>query len=175
MTRLGDVLDSQQRQTLSANLAARSVAAVTEAGLNAIVLTGDAAVTKWASERCTVVPDDGGGLSIAVTSAVKRHALPDWLVLHADLPCITSNHIKQFSDAASGGGAAIAPSLDGGTNVIAGTGPFAFTYGPGSFHANLARMPYAAISARWELSLEIDTPSQFAALAGLGLAPSLTP
>ncbi|MCZ7533485.1 MAG: NTP transferase domain-containing protein [Acidimicrobiia bacterium] len=179
MTRLDSVLDQDQRRSLSIRLAERSVDAAIDAGLETIVLTGDADVTAWASKRCAVASDDGGGLSIAVTNAVKRHARPDWLVLHADLPCIDGDHIRRFSETASadgvyGGGAAIAPSLDGGTNVIAGTGPFDFTYGPGSFHTNLAGMPHAKISTHRALSLEIDTPSHFAALVVLGLVPSLT-
>lgn len=174
MTRLDSVLTSDQRRSLSINLAARAVAAATEAGLNTTVLTIDTAVAEWASGRCAVVSDDGVGLSIAVTNAVKQHAKPDWLVLHADLPCIDGEHLKTFSDTADECGAAIAASVDGGTNVIAGTGPFDFTYGPGSFHTNLAAMPHARISTSWAVSLEIDTPSHFAALVDLGLAPSLT-
>ncbi|KAA3640696.1 MAG: hypothetical protein DWP92_02525 [Armatimonadetes bacterium] len=175
MTRLESVLDPEQRRSLSIGLAGRSVDAAIDAGLETLVLTGDTEVAAWASERCAVAVDDGGGLSIAVTNAVNRHAQPEWLVLHADLPCIDGDHIRRFSTLATECGAAIAPSLDGGTNVIAGAGPFDFTYGPGSFHANLAGMPHARISAHWALSLEVDTPSHYAAVVGLGLVPRLTP
>lgn len=174
MTRLAGVLEPDQRRSLSISLATRAVNAATTARLQVIVVTSDLAVQEWALGRCDVVADVGVGLSSVVTNAVQHHALPEWLVLHADLPCVDADHLGRFAETASRDGAAIVPSLDGGTNVIAGTGPFEFVYGPGSFHANLARMPRARVSASSALSLEIDTPGQFAALVGLGLAPSLT-
>lgn len=174
MTRLAGVLTTDQRRSLSLNLATRAVDAASAAGLHVIVVTSEPEVREWAIGRCDVAADDGVGLSRVVTNAVAQHALPDWLVLHADLPCVDADHLGRFAEAAARDGAAIAPSLDGGTNVIAGTGPFEFVYGPGSFHANLASMPGARITASSALSLEIDTPEHFAALVGLGLAPSLT-
>ena len=54
----------------------------------------------------------------------------------------------------------LAPSRDGGTNLIAGTGHFAFAYGPGSFVRHIAAAAGAAplVLIRTGLAVELDTP-----------------
>jgi len=81
-----------------------------------------------------------------------------WAVIHADLPLVTVEDLAAFFGAMAGG-AAIAPSHDGGTNVIgAGLAEFRFQYGPGSFHRHLAAVPGARVVCRPNLALDLDTP-----------------
>jgi 2-phospho-L-lactate guanylyltransferase (CobY/MobA/RfbA family) len=120
-----------------------------------------------------VVPDSGDGLSRAVEAAIAEHSLSDWAVVHADLPFVTSAALETFLTAADASGAALAPSVDGGTNVIAATGPFRFSYGAGSFHRHLARMQNAAVVSCPELAIEIDTEAHLNAVRSRPLPSSL--
>jgi 2-phospho-L-lactate guanylyltransferase (CobY/MobA/RfbA family) len=60
-------------------------------------------------------------------------------------------------------GRAIAPSADGGTTALAGSGPAVFTYGPGSFRRHLGRFPEAGIVIRTGLLHDVDSYSDLAA------------
>jgi 2-phospho-L-lactate guanylyltransferase (CobY/MobA/RfbA family) len=138
------------------------------------VLTSDPGVTAWAAQNdVRVLIDAGGGLSAAVTSGVAEHAEHEWLVMHADLPLVTATALTQLADSASRHRFALAPSLDGGTNVIAGSGPFPFSYGPGSFHRHLASVPSAAVVSSPALSVEIDTEMHLRSLGSHRLPSSL--
>jgi 2-phospho-L-lactate guanylyltransferase (CobY/MobA/RfbA family) len=108
-----------------------------------------------------------------VTSAISEHALPDWLVTHADMPFVTAHALSSLADAASGSGHALAPGVDGGTNVIAGTGPFRFSYGPGSFHRHLSLVPAAVVISDPALAVEIDTEMHLRSVRNRPLPSSL--
>lgn len=175
MTRLGLSLDSRQRSDLSIMLATRSLSAASHAGLMVTVVTADAAVTRWAQDLgVTVAPDEGNNLSEATAHHVATLGSEPWLVLHADLPAVDETAVRLVADAADLRLTALAPSLDGGTNVLASTGPFPFAYGPGSFHRHLAASPGATVVVDPRLALEVDTPAHVRTLGTLGLLPSLT-
>lgn len=175
MTRLSPSLGAPQRRDLSIVLALRSVAAASDAGLRVTVLTADDAVSLWAADiGVSVARDRGDDLSEAVAHHVATLDLEPWLVLHADLPAVDGAAIKRVADASERAMTALAPSLDGGTNVIASAGPFPFAYGPGSFHRHLAARPTAEIVVDRRLALEVDTPDHVRTLGTLGLLPSLT-
>jgi 2-phospho-L-lactate guanylyltransferase (CobY/MobA/RfbA family) len=142
--------------------------------MSPIILTSDAAVRTWAAgSGVRVVTDSGIGLSSSVTSAVSEHALPDWLVTHADMPFVTAHALSNLADAASGSGHAMAPGVDGGTNVIAGRGPFRFSYGPGSFHRHLSLAPAAVVISDPALAVEIDTEMHLRSVRNRPLPSSL--
>jgi 2-phospho-L-lactate guanylyltransferase len=176
MTRLSEILPPDERTGLSRELADRAMSAVADTSMTPTVVTSDALVKAWATGHGVgVVADLGDGLSACVTSAVSDHALSGWLVTHADLPFVTADALSSVSAAASAAGHALAPSVDGGTNVIAGSGPFRFSYGPGSFHRHLAMVPSAAVLTDPALAVEIDTEMHFVSIRNLPLPPSLRP
>jgi 2-phospho-L-lactate guanylyltransferase len=174
MTRLEGILQPEERRDLSRDLADLALAAVAGTTMSPIVLTSDGTVRMWA-DRCgvRVMADSGGGLSASVTSAISEHALPDWLVTHADMPFVTADALSNLAEAASGSGHALAPSIDGGTNAIAGTGAFRFSYGPGSFHRHLSLAPAAAVISDPALAIEIDTEMHLRSVRNLRLPSSL--
>jgi 2-phospho-L-lactate/phosphoenolpyruvate guanylyltransferase len=88
-------------------------------------------------------------------------------VLHADLPLLAARDLTE-SWRASVGRTVIAPAHDGGTSLLAGTGPFPFSYGPGSFHRHLRAAPGAAVVVRPGLALDLDTVGDLRVALGLG-------
>ncbi len=173
MTRLSGVLSPPQRVRLSTNLAEQTIAVSHTAGFRPVVLTSDPGVTTTArSNGAHVVGDDGTGLTGAVTAAVRDLDGP-WIVVHADLPLLDSDVLAQVARTADERGHAVCPSIDGGTNVFAGTGQLDFSYGPGSFTRHLAMVPSAGVIADRRTALEVDTPGHLAALRSLRLVSSL--
>ena len=71
--------------------------------------------------------------------------------------------------AAADRGPALAPSYDGGTNVVAGTtSSFRFHYGPGSFRRHLAAAPTATVIVTPGLALDLDAPRDLERARRLG-------
>lgn len=175
MTRLGGRLDADERAALTSTLAARVLRAGAEAGLEPWVVTSDRQVGTWAQDRSfPVVNDPGMGLDAAADAGVCAVGDGPWLVVHADLPLVDASALSRAASILDTG-AVIVPSIDGGTTVIGGTGPFAFSYGPGSFHRHLARRPAAVVWIDPALMIDIDTIAHLDALVTLGSMPSLSP
>jgi 2-phospho-L-lactate guanylyltransferase (CobY/MobA/RfbA family) len=85
-----------------------------------------------------------------------------WIVLHADLPLLTGPELEAVETTRVDRGWAIAPSADGGTTALGGSGPAVFTYGPGSFRRHLGRFPEAGIIVRTGLLHDVDSYSDLA-------------
>jgi 2-phospho-L-lactate guanylyltransferase len=167
MTRLTSVLDPQQRSVLARRLASGVLEAVSGAGLHTIVITSSDDVARWAHRNTATVHEDPQmGLSEAISACVLSIRSAPWLVIHADLPLVTPQAITAVAEA-SRSASVLAPSYDGGTTVIAGQGPFPFSYGVGSFQRHYASAPGARIIVSPELSIDIDTKQ------GLKLIPEL--
>ncbi len=167
MSRLSSVLGTDERQLLSRVLCTRAATEASEAGLRTIVVSSSHAVAEWAADLgLDVLPDPGGGLTSAVASAVTTLEGLPWIALHADLPLVTASALRNVADLADNG-TVLVPSHDGGTNVIASTGTFAFAYGPGSFHRHFVEAPDATIVSNAELSIDIDTETQLSAFPDL--------
>ncbi len=174
MSRLEGVLTPSQRRKLSLVLCKAAISAAREAELDIVVISSSPEVADWAEHHdLTIWRDPGNGLSGAASSAVDRLGSDPWIVLHADLPLVTAPALERVAEA-SLRTAVLVPSHDGGTNVIACTGPFPFDYGPGSFHRHLAAIPTATIISTPELSIDIDSPAQLAAFPELAEPPSLS-
>ncbi len=157
---MADDLSEGARSSLGRALAARTAALAVEAGLIPVLVAGDAEVAEWALlEGFPSIPDPGGGLDAAAGAGADwaGEAASDWVVLHADLPLLTTHELEELVEALSRHRAVIAPSADGGTSALGAPGPMAFSYGPGSFHRHLARCPEAAIISRTGLLHDIDT------------------
>ncbi len=171
MTRLSGHLESEERKKLSRELADRTVRAALDANTRVSVITADVTVQQWAiaSGVGVISERDSQGLDAAATAGVEEAGDDPWLVIHADLPAIESDDV-QASLQAIGGGHVLAPSHDGGTSLIGGTGPdFPFQYGPGSFRRHLAAIDgEATVLVRLGLALDLDHPRDLEALRRLG-------
>jgi 2-phospho-L-lactate guanylyltransferase len=167
MTRLSGSLTPEQRSHLASALASCVINAITDAGLRPIVITSAGDVLFWC-EQMTIdtCEDPGTGLSGAARAGVSTVGLAPWLMIHSDLPLITPRAIENVA-AVCASTPVIVPSYDGGTTVIASRGPFAFSYGIGSFQRHFASEPTATILCSPELSIDIDTER------GLALVPEL--
>lgn len=156
MTRLATALDTRSRRSLSRSLAGSLVDTADRVGLPCRVVTSDPVVADWAAARgCRVIRDPATGLDGAAvegTSSADR-----WIFAHADLPLVTASALALVVEA-SNDSTVLVPSLDGGTNVIAATGSFPFSFGPGSFHRHLAAVPTATVICSAELSCDLDEP-----------------
>ncbi len=153
--RLGAVLDSGSRRRLGKAIAARTARCAAETGADVRIVTGDDGVAAWADRLGFQVLEEpaGGGLDGAA-GAVAAAAADAWAVVHADLPLLSS---RELTMALATPGPALAPAHDGGTNLIKSSGPFGFSYGPGSFRRHRAALPSAMVVVSPGLALDLDT------------------
>jgi 2-phospho-L-lactate guanylyltransferase len=158
--RMAEDLSEAARSALGRALAERTADLAVAAGLIPILVAGDAEVADWAVlGGLPSIPDPGDGLDRAAGEGVgwAEAASSPWIVLHSDLPLLTSRDLESVEAVREDRGWAIAPSADGGTSALGGSGPAVFSYGPGSFHRHLARFPGAGIVARVGLLHDVDS------------------
>ena len=163
--RLASVLSDDERAALGATLAGRVLAAA--APLPVYVVTSDAEVVAFASERGTKVVADPGSLNGAAEvgrAAVAADGYDRVIVAHADLANPTP-----FAWVADFDGVTIVPDRHGGgTNVMAlpARAPFDFAYGDGSRHRHEreARVRGLALRVVDDVSLgwDVDEPEDLA-------------
>ena len=180
--RLAGILDDGARADLARRSATHVVETASLAGAAVAVIAGDDEVADWANRLGVgVVADPGRGLNAAATAGIASavDAGSSWCVAHADLALITPSDIATMLEGALGRRAILAPSRDGGTNLIAATGPFEFRFGPRSFGRHLAVAALAGLTVRVVVTpgtaIEIDTPSDLEAAASLEEGRWLTP
>lgn len=175
--RLASVLDRDRRALLAAEAASRVVAAARGAGFDVTVVTGSDDVRAWASAAGIPWIDEpeGRGLDGAAEFIAARGS--PWCVIHADLPLLTSADLRDVPSLIGEGRAVLAPSRDGGTNLLAAPTPIAFSYGPGSFARHLAAAASAspAVLVSPGLAVEIDTAADLLAAARLPAGAWLAP
>ena len=152
-------IDRSTRTRLAQALASHTVAAVRNAGLEPVVVSSSPEVVAWtAHEGLRRHPEPrSGGLNGAARSFVDQVGSNPWLILHADLPCLSSEDIAATANALTSRGFVLAPSYDGGTTAIGGSGTFPFSYGPASFHRHIAATQNPVVITRLGLQLDIDT------------------
>lgn len=172
--RLDADLEPEQRRRLVEATAERLVDVLRQADLRVVVITPDPDVTAWATERgCDVLAEPPeGGLDAAATAftSVAMEGDAAWLVVHGDLPLLTSDDAAAAAEAAATTGVA-APSLDGGTNLVGAATPLSFSYGQGSFARHLSafapRRPTVLCTAGTAIDIDrIDHAAAAASLAG---------
>ena len=151
-------------------MAARVVGAIEEAGARPLVLAADQVVMDWATERgWEGIRDRAPSLNAAAAGAVAEATRGGvgWMIVHADLPLLTAADLRDSLVAVGSGDWVLAPSSDGGTSLIGGSGDphFKFAYGEGSFHRHLARLRRRSpkIVFRPGLALDLDRPSDLQA------------
>jgi len=158
--RMADDLEPEARSRLGQGLAERTAALAVEAGMVPVFVAGDAEVAGWALELgFPSIPDPGSGLDHAAGAGARwaDAAMSRWLVLHTDLPLLTVGELEEIGEAVTSSGWVIAPSADGGTSALGGSGEAVFSYGPGSFHQHLGRIPEATIISRLGLLHDVDS------------------
>lgn len=178
--RLAPVLDQQQRSSLARTTAGHVVRACADGGLDIMIVTGDEAVAAWAVQHSAIViPDPSQGLDAACRVAIEQCDGP-WIIVHGDLPLLDGATMTDARATLTAGGSVIAPSRDGGTNLLGSQGRIRLSYGPGSFHRHLASLSNLATTVHIDIKtlIELDTPGDLSAAAGLPggawLSPFLT-
>jgi 2-phospho-L-lactate/phosphoenolpyruvate guanylyltransferase len=169
--RLSSVLNAEQRSRLGKEVAARTMDTFATAGGHVAVVTADRDVESWARRLGYQVIREhaalyGPGLNgaVAVGRAAATTALARWVAVHADLPLINATNAENVIDAVDTTyHGVIVPSRDGGTNVLSGP-VISFRYGPGSFVLHHAQIPLADVLVSPNLSIDLDSPSDLAAV-----------
>lgn len=179
-SRLGEMLDAEERETLILGLLERllDTVAAWPAARRLHVVSADPTVRALARERgAAALPDPlDGDLNAAIVAAreaaVARHATAV-LILPADLPLITTASLDRLLDAADAALAAgngrplvvAAPSdARGGTNALLLSPPAVIepTFGPGSLEAHVREARRADASVQLvidpQLGFDLDTP-----------------
>ena len=165
-TRLGGMLDEQQRSRLMRSLAAGVLAALE--GLDTLVVTGDAEVAEWARSLDVAVLDPGtAGLDHAARAGADHAAALGFgrvAIVHADLahPVGLAAALEYRHDVDA---VVLADHHGTGTNVliVPSAAPFEFAYGPGSFSKHCAeseRLGLRSLQITGDpLGRDVDTPS----------------
>jgi len=121
--------------------------------------------------QANVVADRGAGQAAAVRAgldaAVADGAPAPYLVVNADLPCMTAHDVLALAEAVPDGGLALAAAADGTTNALAlATAElFAPLYGPGSAARFAALAPSRFVGAP-NLIDDVDTVDDLQRLRG---------
>ena len=123
-------------------------------------------------EEVRAVHDPGGGQGAAVRAALEAAALASggvgpFLVVNADLPCVTARDLLALAGAVPDDGLALAPAADGTTNALAlsSLAVFAPVYGPGSAERFASLGPSRAVEAP-NLVDDVDTAADLERLRG---------
>jgi 2-phospho-L-lactate guanylyltransferase len=145
------------RVTLTRAMLADVVAACTAVGRTFVVCP---AAERVAGVEC--VNDPGGGQGAAVVAglgaAVAAGAAAPFLVVNADLPCVTTRDLVALAGAVPEGGLALACAADGTTNALALAAAALFEplYGPGSAE-RFARLGQSRTLELANLMDDVDT------------------
>jgi 2-phospho-L-lactate guanylyltransferase len=146
------------RRALADAMLADVVAAARDVGPVVVVAPSGSAVPSDVLR----VADPGRGQGAAVRAglgAAEAAGLPaPYLVVNADLPCVTSRDLLALVGAVPAGGLALAPAADGTTNALAlfGAGLFEPVYGPDSATRFAALAPSTTLEAP-NLVDDVDT------------------
>src|SRR5207237_6766325 len=119
----------------------------------------------------TLVADGGRGQGAAVLAglelAARRGAVAPFLVVNADLPCVTARDLLALAGAIPDDGLALVAAADGTTNALALSKPtlFAPLYGPGSAARFAALGPSRVLDVP-NLVDDVDTVADLERLGG---------
>ena len=118
-----------------------------------------------------LVPDEGRGQGAAVAAGLDHAALAGapapFLVVNADLPCVTARDLLALAGAIPDEGLALAAALDGTTNALALSSPELYVplYGAGSAARFAALAPSRMLGAP-NLVDDVDTVADLERLRG---------
>ena len=168
-TRLAAEIGARQALRLYRVMAARTLAAVRESGLEATVWFAPADATAelryWLGDEWPLRPQASGDLGarlVASTHGVE--AGRGWIALGGDCPAISAEVLQQAALIVESGEIALGPTLDGGYYLLGGRTPLPdlFTGMPWSTERVLmeTRARLARVGAKWrELPMlrDVDT------------------
>jgi 2-phospho-L-lactate guanylyltransferase len=179
-TRLAPVLDDGEREALARRLLEQVLRTAHEACSDVVVITPSEALEPLVvAAGARLVVQRGLGLNAGLEQA-RREAILEGvttlLVLHGDLPNLTTDDVAALLDALpKAGGVAIAPDRAGtGTNGLAMRPPdaIALRFGVGSLAAHVAAAEEAGVALaevhRPGLAFDLDTPADLARWIELG-------
>ncbi len=171
--RLAGDVDPAGRRLLMRCCTERTIATALATGSRVAVVSDDAEVTQLARDAGAEVIAETGpgrGLDRAAATLVTAAGADSWLVCHADLPLLGVADLNACIEVIQRGHVVLAPSWDGGSNLVGGTGAFRFSYGPGSFHRHLATAVDPEVVIRvglaWDLDRAVDLPAMATLPAG---------
>ena len=171
--RLAALLEPEERADLVRRSLAAVLVAVEGAGMAAVVLTSDEAVAAQMPSVVQVLAEDPDlrGLSAQLERASGLLAVEELLILHADLPLVTAEALRELvTQAPEAPSATLVRPGDGGTNamLLRPPGRFPLAYGRGSGDLHEAAAREAGLAVRRAnvpaLALDLDTPSDVRAL-----------
>lgn len=168
--RLGGVFDETERARLGHRLSDHVASTVLEAGYALLVVSSDPDVVLWADRAGhRHLEDPGRGLDAAAAAGVAfvSDIGGGWVVIHSDLPLLAVEDVALLAEVSESGSQPIAPSTDGGTAAVGGDGPMRFAFGPGSFHRHLTQLADPRVMVRLGLCLDVDSPPDLEAAAGV--------
>lgn len=119
----------------------------------------------WAGDW---IPDLGRGLNPELEAASSSLGPGPVLIIHADLPLLTTQDVESLIEAA-GEGIALAPDRHGaGTNALAlgRRASLRLAFGAGSLRKHLAQAAQARVVSRPGFLLDLDTPEDLALYHG---------
>ena len=166
--RLAALLEPAERSELVRRSLAAVLAAVEEAGMEAVVLTSDEGVRAEVPVGVRVLGEDPElrGLSPQIERAAEGLRVDELLILHADLPLVTAEALRDLvAQAPPAASATLVRPGDGGTNAMLlrppGRFPLAYGRGSGDLHESAAREAGLAVQRADvpALALDLDTPS----------------
>ncbi|MYD28710.1 MAG: 2-phospho-L-lactate guanylyltransferase [Dehalococcoidia bacterium] len=166
--RLADLLASEERAELVRRSLSAVLAAVEGAGMAAVVLTSDEAVEAEVPAGAQVLGEDPElrGLSAQIERAAGELGVDELLILHADLPLVTAEALRDLvAQAPEAPSATLVRPADGGTNamLLRPPGRFPLAYGRGSGDLHEAAAREAGLAVRRAdvpaLALDLDTPA----------------
>lgn len=168
--RLAEILDQDQRRQLVETMFEHVIAALAASRH----LEGIAVVTNetLAHPGVLCLPDPQRGLNPALTAgaaALSARGVDELLVMHADLPKVTSAEIDRLIESGRKGDVAIAADKHGqGTNGLYLRLPagFAFQFGPDSLRLHLSAIESAGLRVQRldlpGLAFDVDDPADLA-------------
>jgi 2-phospho-L-lactate guanylyltransferase len=163
--RLSAVVDADRVRLAHAMLADVLVAALS---LGEVLVV--AAEMPELPEGARHVPDphrgQGAAVRAALDAAVAAGLPAPYVVVNADVPCVTARDLLALAGAVPEHGLAVAAATDGTTNALAlsDEGLFEPVYGPGSADRFLALGPSTRLDAP-NLMDDVDTPDDLVRLA----------
>lgn len=176
-TRLAGALSAPEREDLVRTMLAHVVGEVRKSGVDKLLILGPSRL--GLPEDVPLLADPGTGLNPALQSALPQVNADRMIVLHADLPGITSAEIDLLAGAPEGV-IAIGPDRHGkGTNALSLPLPrakdFTFAFGPDSYAKHVAEANRLGIEIRTirsaGLERDVDEPEDLADAARLTGTP----
>ncbi|MDE2934953.1 MAG: 2-phospho-L-lactate guanylyltransferase [Chloroflexota bacterium] len=166
--RLAALLEPEERAELVRRSLSAVLAAVEGAGMVAVVLTSDEGVRTVLLADVRVLSEDPHlqGLSAQLEWAGGLLGVDELLILHADLPLVTAEALRDLvAQAPPAPSATLVRPGDGGTNAMLlrppGRFPLAYGRGSGDLHESAAREAGLAVRRADvpALALDLDTPA----------------